>query len=230
MPPEPVPNPALGAALRELLFPVRIDDGQGHGPDPDSDEGRQAKRFRIRVECERQPALRYTWSRIDLSGDGRPELVTQVLGPVVCGTGGCPLLIFREPRPGGLQLITRMSLFKDPLIVTERRHNGWKDLITRVRIDAARGYNALLRHDGRTYPPNPSLPPAVPLADPERCTAYLAWNQQDPRAHALPCGEGPGQGRTAQSRASIAAAAASPVRTAPSKNPGHRAAISVPAQ
>jgi hypothetical protein len=187
LPPEARPNPALEAALREALFPVRIDDGQGHGPDPGSAEGERAKRHKIKAACERLPAHRYTWSRVDLSGDGRAELVAQVVGPMACGTGGCPLLIFREPSAGRLQLITQMSLFKDPLIVSERRHNGWKELITRVRLDAATSTYARLRYDGRSYPTNPSVAPALPLRRPESGTAYLAWNAQDPRAHALPC-------------------------------------------
>jgi|LakMenEpi03Aug12_release.lakeMendotaPanAssembly.Ray.scaffolds.fasta_scaffold228333_4 hypothetical protein len=82
VPPEPQPNRALEAALREALFPVSIDAGEGYGRES-----------------------RYTWNRVDLNGDGRPEMVAQVLGPTVCGTGGCPLLIFREPSDGDLQLI-----------------------------------------------------------------------------------------------------------------------------
>lgn len=187
MPPEPKPSRALEASLRQALFPVRIDDGQGHGPDPGSAEAEMAKRHRIKAECGRLPAHRYTWSRVDLNGDGKPELVAQVLGPMVCGTGGCPLLIFREPSPGRLQLVTQMSLFKDPLIVTERTRNGWKELITRVRVDAGHGYYAELPFDGRTYPANPSVEPALPLRRPEPGTAYLAWNDKDPRAHVLPC-------------------------------------------
>lgn len=186
-PPESQPNPLLEAALREVLFPARSDDGQGHGPDPGSVEAERAKRFQIKRECERLPALRYTWSRVDLSGDGRPELVAHVLGPMACGTGGCPLLIFQEPRAGRLELITRMSLFKDPLIVSETRHHGWKDLISRVRVDAAHGYYALLRFDGNSYPTNPSVPPARPLRRAKSGTAYLAWNERDPRAHQLRC-------------------------------------------
>jgi hypothetical protein len=187
VPPEPQPNRALEAALREALFPVRIDDGQGHGPDPGSAEAESAKRHRIKAECGRLPAHRYTWNRVDLNGDGRPEVVAQVLGPMVCGTGGCPLLIFRESRAGQLQLLSRMSLFKDPLIVTQRRHNGWLDLISRVRVDAGHGYDAELPFDGRTYPANPSVPPARPLRRAEAGTAYLAWNDKDPRTHLLPC-------------------------------------------
>ncbi len=193
VPPEPKPNPALEAALRQVLFPVRIDDGQGHGPDPGSAEAEMAKRSRIKAECERLPTHRYTWNRVDLNGDGRAEVVAQVVGPMVCGTGGCPLLIFREPSPGRLELITRMSLFKDPLIVAERRHNGWKELITRVRVDAGSGYYAELRHDGRTYPTNPSVAPAIPLRRPEPGTAYLAWNEKAPRTHPLPCEGTPGK-------------------------------------
>lgn len=190
VPPQAKPNPALEAALREVLFPVRIDDGQGHGPDPGSAEAEGAKRFKIRAACERQPPHRYTWDRVDLNDDGRAEVVAHVVGPLVCGTGGCTLLIFREPRPGRLQLITRMSLFKDPLIVSERHHKGWKELISRVRVDAGTSsYARLLFEDGR-YPENPSVPPARPLSRPEPGTALLEWNVEDPRAHVLPCGGG----------------------------------------
>jgi len=194
VPPEPQPNRALEAALREALFPVRIDDGQGHGPDPGSAEAEMAKRHQIKAECGRLPAHRYTWNRVDLNGDGRPELVAQVLGPQFCGTGGCPLLIFRESSDGQLRLITRMSLFKDPLIVAQRRDNGWRELITSVRIDAGHGYYAELPFDGRTYPSNPSVAPATPLRRAEAGTAYLAWNEKDPRAHLLPCEGAPQAG------------------------------------
>jgi hypothetical protein len=187
VPPEPRPNPALEAALRQALFPVRIDDGQGHGPDPGSAEGEMVKRNKIKAACEGMPAHRYTWNRVDLTGDGRAEVVAQVVGPMFCGTGGCPLLIFREPSPGRMQLVTQMGLFKDPLIVAERRHNGWKELITRVRVDAGTSYYTVLRHDGRTYPTNPSVAPAIPLRRPEPGTGYLAWNEKDPREHRLPC-------------------------------------------
>ena len=63
--------------------------------------------------------LRYAYNRVDLNGDGSEEVVATVIGPMVCGTSGCPLLIFQNLH-GTLEPISRMSLFKDPLIVTSR--------------------------------------------------------------------------------------------------------------
>jgi hypothetical protein len=60
-------------------------------------------------------------------------------------------------------------------------------LITRVRLDAGNSYYAELPYDGRTYPPNPSLAPAIFLRRPESGTAYLQWIGKDPCAHVLAC-------------------------------------------
>jgi hypothetical protein len=198
-PPEPIvvrtvapstaPDPRLEEALRLALFPVRVDDGQGHGPDPGSAEWLQARRTLVARQCAQAGSLRYAWSRVDLNGDGTPEVVATVVGPFVCGTGGCPLLIFQE-RKGTLIPVTTMSLFKEPLIVSERRSNGWKNLITRVRLDAARSTYAVLAFDGRSYPSNPSVPPAQRLQKKEPGTAYLSWDPSGRALHPLPCDAG----------------------------------------
>jgi hypothetical protein len=187
--PSITPDPRLEEALRLALFPVRVDDGQGHGPDPGSEEWKQARRTLIGRQCAQAGSLRYAWSRVDLNGDGTPEVVATVVGPFVCGTGGCPLLIFQE-RKGTLIPVTTMSLFKEPLIVSERRSNGWKDLISRVRLDAARSTYAVLPFDGRSYPTNPSVPPAQRLQKKEPGTAYLSWDPSGRALHPLPCHAG----------------------------------------
>lgn len=189
VPPLTRPDRRLEQALRLQLFPVRVDDGQGHGPDPGSPEWEQARRTLIRRQCEQAGPHRYAWNRVDLSGDGSPEVVATVVGPSVCGTGGCPLLIFQERR-GRLEPITTMGLFKEPLIVSDQRTRGWRNLITRVRLDAARSTYALLAFDGRSYPTNPSVPPARPLRGPARGTAYLGWDSSGKGLHALACDAG----------------------------------------
>jgi hypothetical protein len=187
--PSTTPDPRLEEALRLALFPVRVDDGQGHGPDPGSEEWKQARRTLLARRCAEAGSLRYAWNRVDLNGDGTPEVVATVVGPFVCGTGGCPLLIFQE-RKGSLVPLTTMSLFKEPLIVSERRSNGWKNLISRVRLDAARSTYAVLPFDGRSYPTNPSVPPAQPLQKKEPGTAYLSWDPSGKALHPLPCEAG----------------------------------------
>jgi len=80
-----------------------------------------------------------------------------------------------------------VSLGAGAHVLRYRRYNGWKNLITRVRVNAGNSYYAELPYDGRTYPTNPSLAPAMPLRRPESGTAYLEWNSNEPRAHALAC-------------------------------------------
>ncbi|MEB3263963.1 MAG: hypothetical protein VKJ66_06295 [Synechococcus sp.] len=187
--PQAQPDPALEKALRQELFSRSILDAEGHGPDPGSAEARQAKRRLIQQGCEAAGSLRYAYDTVDLDPAAGEEVVATVLGPMVCGTGGCPLLIFRR-QGKGLELVSRMSLFKEPLIVTDQRSRGWRDLVSRVRIDAGHGYYSRLAFDGRGYPSNPSVPPAEPLRAPLRGSAHLGWREGGAGFHPLPCRKG----------------------------------------
>ncbi|MFY8148502.1 MAG: hypothetical protein ACOVNL_04695 [Prochlorococcaceae cyanobacterium] len=190
VPPQATPDPVVEKALRQALFQRSILDAEGHGPDPGSKEARQASRRLERQACEQAGSLRYAYDGVDLDPQGGEEVVATVLGPMVCGTGGCPLLIFRREGKG-LSLVTRMTLFKDPLIVTDQRSRGWRDLVSRVRIDAGHGYYARLPFDGRSYPTNPSTPPAEPLREPVRGSAHLGWREGGAGFHPLPCSAKP---------------------------------------
>jgi hypothetical protein len=189
VPPLTRPDRSLEQALRLQLFPVQVNDGQGHGPDPGSQEWQQARRTLIKRRCEQAGPLRYVWSRVDLNDDGAPEVVATVLGSSFCGTGGCELLIFQQ-RQGRLEPVTAMGLFKEPLIVSDQKTNGWRNLISRVRWDAGRSTYALLPFDGRSYPTNPSGPPARPLQGTERGIAYLSWDPSGKAQHPLACEAG----------------------------------------
>ncbi len=184
-PPISGPDPSLEAALRRELFPVRVDDGQGHGPDPGASEWKQAEARQQNRACAQVGALRYAYDRVDLNGDGSPEIVATVLGPYTCGTGGCNFYVFRT-GPKGPALISRMTLFRPPLIVAERKHRGWNDLIVNVRQDAGHGGYAVLSFDGKRYPSNPSGPPAQPLRQPIKGTALLVMKPSD-QGLPLPC-------------------------------------------
>jgi hypothetical protein len=104
--------------------------------------------------------VRYYYNRVDLNDDGKPEVVVYLLGSYTCGSGGCTTLIF-TPRGQDYRLVSRLTLVNDPILVTPQKTLGWKDLVLLVSGSGARGQYTRLRFNGRTYPDNPSVQPAV---------------------------------------------------------------------
>ncbi|CAN1213350.1 hypothetical protein TUMEXPCC7403_24305 [Tumidithrix helvetica PCC 7403] len=73
----------------------------------------------------------YSYSLIDLNGDGKPEAIVYPQSSYFCGTGGCTLMIF-QPDAQGYRLIGNIPVSRKPIIVTNQKTNGWKDLIRRT--------------------------------------------------------------------------------------------------
>jgi hypothetical protein len=116
------------------------------------------------AEFDREPGpIRYFAAQADLNGDGRPERIVYVAGPMVCGTGGCSTLVFTE-EAGRLRLVSTINLTRPPIVAAETSTAGWRDLVVRVSGGGILpGSGALLRFDGQTYPFNSSVAPALRL-------------------------------------------------------------------
>jgi hypothetical protein len=114
----------------------------------------------------------YTFNRVDLDGDGVPELLVYVNSPSVCGSGGCTTFIFRK-QDAAYKLISSITLTRTPIYVSTTKSNGWRDLIIPIAGGGAREGYAVLAYDGKTYPDNPTVAPAHPLTRRLHCTAYL---------------------------------------------------------
>lgn len=127
----------------------------------------------------------YYHNRVDLNGDGRPEVLVYVFGPYMCGSGGCNTLVFRQTEAGDYQLVADISLTNNPVVVSHRRTNGWNDLIFLAAGGGVRAHYAVLRFDGRSYPNNPTAPPAAPLKGPARGKAYLVGSGEKETGFAL---------------------------------------------
>ena len=102
---------------------------------------------------------RYFDAAVDLDGDGKDEVVAYVAGPMVCGTGGCPLFVFRQGQDA-YELVARMSVVQVPVRVSSQRTHGWRDLVVAVAGGGAPAGDVVLKFDGTTYPSNPTVPPA----------------------------------------------------------------------
>lgn len=119
-------------------------------------------------------SVRYYYNRVDLDGDGKPEVLVYLDGSAVCGTGGCTALVY-EATARGYRLVSGMSLARTPIIVSKHRTAGWNDLVMYVSGGGIpRGFYATLRFRGRRYPDNPST--QAPLRRGARLAgvAYLA--------------------------------------------------------
>ncbi|MGR9048108.1 hypothetical protein ACQ4XT_05755 [Halobacillus faecis] len=104
--------------------------------------------------------IRYYYNRIDLNNDGDKEVFVFLVGPFVCGTGGCSAVIFKE-KEGGYQVLSRFSLVRNPVIVSNTKTNGYRDLIMYVAGGGMEDFFAHVKFDGNTYPLNPSVQPKV---------------------------------------------------------------------
>jgi hypothetical protein len=93
---------------------------------------------------------RYVHGRVDLSGDGRAEVVVFVMGPDFCNAAGCALMVFSQ-EAGRYTLIHEFAGSRPPLIALPTRSRGWADLL---RIDSGGGRSPIyVRHafDGKSY-------------------------------------------------------------------------------
>jgi hypothetical protein len=105
------------------------------------------------------PDMRYVSAWADLDRDGRPEAIVYLLSGATCGTGGCNLMIL-TPAGRGWRQVADISIVNPPVRLLATSSHGWRDLAVTVAGGGARAHEALLRFGGRTYPGNPSVPPA----------------------------------------------------------------------
>ena len=83
-----------------------------------------------------------------------------LVAPSLCGTGGCSAAIFKEGN-GDYNLLSRFSLVNNPVIISNSKTKGYKDIIMNVYGGGIESFFALIKYDGTTYPSNPSIQPKV---------------------------------------------------------------------
>ncbi|HEY8191545.1 MAG TPA: hypothetical protein VIG74_03905, partial [Alphaproteobacteria bacterium] len=112
------------------------------------------------------PNTQYEFTRLDLDGDGLREGIAIMKSPhqYWCNFDGCQMAVFRA-NDGSFSLVSEIAPVRGPIIVSEARNNGWRDLI--VRVSGQWGWDAkdvAMCFDGRTYPPTPAFQPKIVLA------------------------------------------------------------------
>ena len=103
--------------------------------------------------------ISYVHARTDLDGDGRQDVLVYLMGPYVCGTGGCTLQVFRQ-EARGYRLVTSFPTSRLPVIIPAAGRSRWRDL---WRLQSGGGAPATwVREvfDGRGYRSKERLPAA----------------------------------------------------------------------
>lgn len=103
--------------------------------------------------------LLYASAESDLDGDGTPEVLAYVGGPMMCGTGGCNLVVLKR-EGGDLRKISELSVVQLPVGVLESKSNGWRDLALTIAGGGVAEHTVRLQFDGKGYPRNPTVAPA----------------------------------------------------------------------
>ncbi len=110
----------------------------------------------------------YTVALEDLNGDKRPEALIYAMATIsgggqadLCGSGGCELYVLALTSTG-YRKVTDIAIARPPIRVLPTVTNQWHDLGVLVAGGGiTSGYEARLRFNGRSYPENPTIPPAV---------------------------------------------------------------------
>ncbi len=107
---------------------------------------------------------RYSAAFVDLSGDGKMEVIVYASGRGLCGTGGCRTLVLAR-EGSSYRVVTHITITWLPIRVLKTTSHGWRNISVWVGGGGINpGYEAELQFDGTTYPSNPTVPPARPLA------------------------------------------------------------------
>jgi hypothetical protein len=116
------------------------------------------------ISFKKGPAYsRYEFTRIDLDEDGRREGLVMMNSPYQfwCGRDGCTVIVFKAIN-GGFSPITEITPIRGPLVVSELKTNGWKDIIVRVSgREHTKPRDVALKYDGRSYPTQPGFQKAL---------------------------------------------------------------------
>ena len=108
----------------------------------------------------------YKSATADLNGDGRREVFIYATDRRFCGSGGCNLYVI-APGSHGFRVLMRSTITNLPIQLLATSSHGWRDIgVTVSGGGIRRPYMARIRFNGRRYPGNPTVAPAVPVSKP----------------------------------------------------------------
>ncbi len=92
----------------------------------------------------------YATKRIDLTGDGRNEVIAWMPTSDLGGTSGYPIIIFSQTA-NGYQKLWDIDHVWTPILVLKSKSNGWRDIAFQFGGGGVDWHYVILRHNGKSY-------------------------------------------------------------------------------
>lgn len=106
---------------------------------------------------------RYFAASVSLRDDDTRYVIVYLTEDGWCGSGGCTTLIL-ERNGFNYRVVTKVTVSRPPVRVLNTKTNGWHDISVVVQGGGiVQSYEAKLSFNGKSYPVNPTVPPAQPL-------------------------------------------------------------------
>ena len=154
----------LAAVCSSLLAIIWLAKAQGTPDAPSSAQQESLKR--VLQSLDDSKSTRYIAAFRDINDDGTPEAIVHLIGRKWCGSGGCNTLILARDGTSW-RIVATITITRPPIRVLRDTSNGWHSIGVWVQGGGIQpGYEAELHFDGKTYPRNPSVPPARRLGKP----------------------------------------------------------------
>lgn len=115
----------------------------------------------LALEHARGASAEHVTELIDLNGDRHQDALVLMRSRRYCGSRGCLLLVF-EGTGKGYRLNSRLLLGRTPMIATNARTQGWRDLVAPMTTARAGMRLVVLKHGAAGYPADAEQLAVVP--------------------------------------------------------------------
>jgi hypothetical protein len=106
----------------------------------------------LRNERGFNPRRFFVAERVDLDGDGTPELlIKSSRNEVLCTTANCPVWVYRAEGAGYDRLLEDVAGTIDGMMAMESSNQGMKDIRVQQHASASQRDVIVYRYDGKVY-------------------------------------------------------------------------------